>query len=95
MPFIFNSVFPDWVVWVLTVESAVVGIAAVVMWARSPSLSFKLMLAGWFGATMVLFGFTLVVIYIVWPIVAVMVITLVGVLIVAAVASIFRRKSAP
>ena len=93
MPFIFNSVFHDWVVWVLTAESALIGIAAVVAWARTPNLSFKLMLAGWFVATIVVFGFTLVLVYLIFPIVAVMLITLGGVLVLALVASFFRRKS--
>ena len=93
MPFIFNSVFPTWVVWILMIESALVGVAFVILWARSKSMSFKVMLAGWIGATVLLFAFTLVVIYIIFPIVAVLLVTLVGVLLLALIASLFRRKS--
>ena len=93
MPFIFDSVFPNWVVWLLTIEAVLVGIGFVVLWARRSGMSFKLMLAGWLGGTVLLFAVTLVLIYIILPIVAVLLGALIVVLLLALIASLFRRKS--
>lgn len=93
MPFIFNSVFPAWVVWLLAIEAVLVGVGFVILWTRKTDMSFKGTLIGWLACTVLLFAVTLVLIYVVLPIIAVLLAVLVVVLLFALVASLFRRKS--
>lgn len=93
MPLIFGSIFPAWVVWLLAIESVLVGVGFVILWTRKADMSFKMTLAGWLFCTVVLFGVTLVFIYVILPIIAVLLAALVAVLLFALVVSLFRRKS--
>lgn len=93
MPFIFGSVFPAWVVWLLAIESVLVGVGFVILWTRKTDMSFKATLIGWLACTILLFSVTLVLIYVILPIIAVLLAALVAVLLFALVASLFRRKS--
>ena len=97
MPFIFNSVFPAWVVWLLAIEAVLVGVGFVILWTRKTGMSFKATLIGWLACTVLLFAVTLVLIYVVVPIIAVLLAVLLAALVVvllfALVASLFRRKS--
>ena len=100
MPFIFGSVFPAWVVWLLAIESVLVGVGFVILWTRKTDMSFKATLIGWLACTILLFAATLFFIYVILPIIAVLLAALVVVLLLALIAylivrvlSLFRRKS--
>lgn len=100
MPFIFNSVFPAWVVWLLAIEAVLVGVGFVILWTRKTGMSFKATLIGWLACTVLLFAVSLAFIFVFLPIIAALLAALVAVLLFALVASLFvfvvslfRRKS--
>lgn len=94
MPLALPSVFPDWVLWILTIEAALVGVAFVAAWFRNQNWSLAGMVAGWIAVTALVFAFTLVLVFIVIPILAVLIVVVIGVLLLAAIAWPFRQRFA-